>query len=1488
MKSDFLRDFLSGIERHSRSAVFCRVLLVFLLLSGSCKLGSECRASGQPDALAQSAGNYVITGFLQEIANPAYSNSSNNLFIPITSANLVPMRVVSSSISGSDSTFYSLIRQSIPAADPIVSGQNTSTPAHDGQSINPTRWNMPMLVNGCGFGSAAQVPNWVYVSGTGSPSPVSQGVNGRFAYNVYNIGGLLNANVAGYPSFAKTQMADMRGTVAGADLTQLSGSVTQPVVDALITFRNPQACFSGTYYADYVTAAAANGFLSTTATGAFGTYWSNYFTTRQGLLGYVRQHNPGLIGALPYLTTFSLATNAPTWKPETNPPGSLIDYVGIATSGTSANKDILSVRFAASGTVTHYDDNGNPTTYPVNAGDPLIQRRFSLAKLGWITHNGPGVGVSSTNTISAAAIQACFGLAWNPTAKGPGGLYTSPRWEYAQLSNQASPRILRLDEVAAANREPNFFELLKAGILWGSLGRDPGPMLTYLDSPFVVMSGGSTSASAGIGAYGFQAWSAYSDLQILQIGVNLIDQVTPGNFPNSIYSGTTGATGTTGIIPIGSITDPYVLAELQILNTVSGIKDVPYLYGFTQIYVYSDGVAANNTHALVFGNGRLGAWLQPSVWNPMAQTSSPSPTNYRLNTYGQGYFMWNYYCDELILSNSINVGGTVLPAGTVLYGPQRTLISPGVYRDIWVTGTAYENPFSNVYQGVTQSYTGAPTGQIYFKTDASELLAGLASCNPRLQPVPITTTNFDPGQTTNRAKMMVNKANNPNLTSDSSGGTPVGVFFPPDLAFDVEGGNLNSVPGLYADVAYGITGTYYGIPTITSGNYTVVASGTYGGIQGKRTSKCLWGGVMPAPIAGLSTLTFILEYQDPIDGSWRPYSRLAKWQTLGRSDLLNCGQVTGTNRMPIAGKWDIPNYNNATTMLHVDPRTDRFSAVQGMRALTNGTIGALNTSTLPYEGGGFGSSNWPLGLETQGISSATWAKIFTQGGFYYNYLQPPWSGFGLLYNNSMSDLFRNLPSSNARYTDQDLVMRPADGALAAPGSSDGCPIYTGTANPARKPVVLNRPFRSVAEMGYAFRDQPFSSLDFAPPNSATDSADLALLDLFCVNDNSFVAGSVNINSAPPLVLNALLAGTPVDDGVSGTSTLFNPVAIASDLFNTISTSGSGPLLNRADLAYPLSRSIQSRGTTREYANKNCREAPLRALVSAADTRTWNFLIDVVAQSGQMDSNAGNNPGAGDFIVGGQSRYWFQVAIDRYTGQVLNQTLESVADGPVSISLSSTSILDNLPVGTTVATLSSSESSGTNYFAYTLVSGSGSDDNSVFTISGSNLKTAAVFDSLSKSSYNIRLCVTDQFGLTYEQPYVIAVQAGPYSQWKTTNFGGSANDPAVAGDLVISQNDGLQNLLKYALGKSPSSPSTTGITVQSDGTTMTINYTRATAATDITMHAWWTNDVGVADSWSTSGVTETMVSDDGTTQQWQATVPVNSNPKMFMRLRVTRP
>jgi hypothetical protein len=50
------------------------------------------------------------------------------------------------------------------------------------------------------------------------------------------------------------------------------------------------------------------------------------------------------------------------------------------------------------------------------------------------------------------------------------------------------------------------------------------------------------------------------------------------------------------------------------------------------------------------------------------------------------------------------------------------------------------------------------------------------------------------------------------------------------------------------------------------------------------------------------------------------------------------------------------------------------------------------------------------------------------------------------------------------------------------------------------------------------------------------------------------------------------------------------------------------------------------------------------------------MIDVIAQTGRYPPNAAS---LANFVVEGEKRYWLHVAIDRFTGQIIDQQLEPV-------------------------------------------------------------------------------------------------------------------------------------------------------------------------------------------------------------------------------------
>ncbi|PNK01760.1 hypothetical protein CEP10_18405, partial [Cylindrospermopsis raciborskii S07] len=104
--------------------------------------------------------------------------------------------------------------------------------------------------------------------------------------------------------------------------------------------------------------------------------------------------------------------------------------------------------------------------------------------------------------------------------------------------------------------------------------------------------------------------------------------------------------------------------------------------------------------------------------------------------------------------------------------------------------------------------------------------------------------------------------------------------------------------------------------------------------------------------------------------------------------------------------------------------------------------------------------------------------------------------------------------------------------------------------------------------------------------------------------------------------------------------------------------------------------------------------------------------------------------------------------------IINVT--NVNETPTDLTLSATSIAENQAIGTVVGNFSTTDPDAGNTFTYSLVTGTGSIDNSSFTIVGNQLRTAAAFDFETKNSYSIRVRSTDQGGLSFEKQLTINV------------------------------------------------------------------------------------------------------------------------------------
>src|SRR5207248_27090 len=153
---------------------------------------------------------------------------------------------------------------------------------------------------------------------------------GRYAYAVYDEGGLLDVNVAGYPPTATTAAQyGPKGVAAFADLTVLG--ISNAGIDGLVGWRNyasaqpngnfPNFSFNATSATNFVNFVLSNtnGFMAagtSTTGGGTNIRTDQAFVNRQSLLQF-RASNGFTADALQYLGTFSRELNAPSFKPAT-------------------------------------------------------------------------------------------------------------------------------------------------------------------------------------------------------------------------------------------------------------------------------------------------------------------------------------------------------------------------------------------------------------------------------------------------------------------------------------------------------------------------------------------------------------------------------------------------------------------------------------------------------------------------------------------------------------------------------------------------------------------------------------------------------------------------------------------------------------------------------------------------------------------------------------------------------------------------------------------------------------------------------------------------------------------------------------------------------------------------------------------------------------------------------------------------------------------
>ena len=1105
-------------------------------------------------------------------------------------------------------------------------------------------------------------------------------VIGRYAYAIYDEGGVLDMNVAGYPSSATSGSlaAELarKGALAFADLTQLptnSGTLKQADLDRIVRWRNAGSAASGTAY---IRAALNNstGFLTVSATN------DRAFFSRQALIKFMTSGTLSLAKAdtqnlLQYMGTFSRDLNQPSFTPDPSRPT-------IVTFGTNSNyaggnnqyqlDNLANPSFAALRVSASFLRNDGSTA---QAGEALVKKRFTLKRLAWLTCKGPSEPRKSSNDPDISSLKAegitedwlaqgtdanilkHFGLIWDNIQQ---------RWQYGHGDpNNGICCLLELatgqvdgrrgsGAIDGAPREPDFFELVKAAINAGSLGK----------------------ACLGAGVAVNYCYQVPRDTnvneQIIQIGANIIDQFDADGYPTRIfYAGATGGG-----------------------REFRGVEDLPYIF---RVRTHGIQVAAPdpilNSGINSFGTKSVETCFDESagtVWDSTSSSWRP--------------FRSSGMIAMILLPEIWNPhdGSRALPS----FGPAEFHLT------VDTTDPQGESLYSKVsanskYTGSTTSWLSRSydqTNSIFFndgKLYSQELHGSGPQWNNDLQFAVTSNSQFrEP-----TALFIPGFPAGSNLKYGSNDWVISGKNFgatPPPLP--LKDNAIKEISGNpYLGICVGVAPlTWIGAKTKYNGLNNSLRWDPSGNPQSAVYPKSYFQctGLQPSSNINLNRITYRLWYKDPFgnlqiyDQKYSGYAGVGNWGGLSGfgafATLLN-----GTAGSPRLDQ----SYN---AMVFTDPRTSRW----GPGANAGAAMGPIlaQSTNMPYPIPSPVCLPWRTSYTNNGVCDDP------TGNSTYPYADSGWYpstsakgvSFGLLSQNNPAAVTASGVAPAGWYTDPDGVVRRAMGGCVScttmPASTPiGLPnVVASVVDPATalctpasgqnysRPIILNRPFKNVGELAHTFSDTPWRNLDLSTP----ESGNTALLDVFCLNEettpDAVIAGKVNLNTRQAPVLKALIAGAAKQD--SGTTPLSasDITRIANALIarttGSNSAMGQGPLRNPAELVgrYIGGTPSITTGTGAIYHGfsediavdapppllasgssiQRYRETSIRALSSVGTTRVWNLMIDVIAQTGRYPQSAS---GPDKFLVEAEKRYWLHVAIDRYTGEVIDKQLEAVAE-----------------------------------------------------------------------------------------------------------------------------------------------------------------------------------------------------------------------------------
>lgn len=1281
------------------------IAVAFLVRSRSSLQTSQ---SYTKEIVAQEIGEIAIDKIAAEFQaeiNFARTNGGRQMLLPprigITNSNPRELTLIRRTVGdeGAYKAGYAEAGFGSPPHGNDASKISTATTAKNGWRFDPIRWLAPGLLSDDQTNSIVGAPpDWVYVYRTRTTN--ASDIIGRYAAAVYDVSGLLDINEVGVPS----DLLGDKGSVAFADLSAIDsidptkanlaaelpswrygGSLPgdSELVSDFYGLTQPDDYSSPEKFLEAINPKTA-GLLESPK--AKMDAWKNRFFSRMELVELANNPNnkQGLTPSLlPYLRNrsesanrisvenlfadgTSAATNYTDLKASRNIEFKFNYSYTDQETGTTKQKEVSVVRVGLDDTASAPSIKTEPP-YTIKTGQPLFRDRFPLARLRWLAYRNadgsPKVDPAIGRTYEFE-IKKYFGLTWN---SGSGMyIYTSPEGTGSTAATGIKTLKQLADGINSPNglspREPDFFEWLKAAIDPKSLGQTGGST----DREYPDPSSGVLTGTLSV------PWEISKDLHILRIGANIIDQSDPDSIPTGIRSAFFDYNNN------GTVSSPVDDFDSF------GQENLPYLN------------EAITTAYRPGGGSKLNGYLQFELWNPNKEA-------YANSRIPKGYDGKNI--------KGVRIGTT---KGKVLMEPY--VYIPTSYAYPRTPNTGYETgiPTWSCYKNIAEYSRG--------EGFLSNPVADAITYNSPDLVNQFISVPYSSGQFFSEPFLASINGQDSSTPANSGEGNSLGTGERLYLG-GVPTEGVNGILLCEVDVP---NIAFSGIPLSCTSNSTVDGFYPYGAAdkedQSKKATstksgiKCYnavkfqaytggwFNGVQTSPL----TLQIDVETES---GSFpvNRYNNLAfniyhQNQEEGRIS----GIISGKHNSQEEGTWS----SNSTTVYFSDsaqvslrkgypmsdPRTERFGlsdqnqatpgqgiypkAIAGGGFSGDGINSNMTCGTIAAVGQALSSGGW------DGQSPPAWPAVGIVKGTSFAAAPMEWALFDP--NISMSVpayLARNewitSPSNpgpadkspsrgpkNHAYKDYDGVARPGDARWVDWTSHPALPLSTLPSEEDKKnvlaarPTILDRPFRNVAELGCVFRDVPWKSLDLF----SADSADRRLLDIFSIEDSFISVGKINPNTASAEVFEALMRGASLDPSgsLSSSSTLTeqrdsvaNKVAISLASLNP----AADPIHNSANITTRISINSDAKPDGGFSPYKIQAENFARAVSSSLDTRNWQMLIDVVAQSGkispQSTSLADENNVLQGFVVEGQKRFYVYLTLDRITGEIIDKYIEVV-------------------------------------------------------------------------------------------------------------------------------------------------------------------------------------------------------------------------------------